>query len=141
MPHADFYTAAHARTEAEVAEVLAERWRARPYHYGKYAPLDWYFVRGEDVVAVAELKCRNIRWGDYPSIYLSYQKFLHLMFAYTYSQLAALYVIRSVDRLMYIPVEDIPAEPVQIRGRPPRPGAVHDQEPMLQISTSLFRPV
>jgi hypothetical protein len=135
------HTAEDTQRERAVAEILARRWNAQIYHMGEFAPLDWYFERGGQVVAVAELKCRRVRWGTYPSIFLAHTKWCHLMFAYHYNDVDALFVVQSEDRLMYASADEIPAAPLLMLGRPARPGAPHDREPMLEVPLACFREV
>lgn len=133
-------TPGYAAHEKKVADYLAQRWHARAYSMGAYAPLDWYFERADKVVAVAELKMRNVEWAKYPSIFLSHNKWCALMFAYHYNEVEALFVVQARDALMYVPVIEVPANPIVMRSRiPPRPTAPHDRAPVLEVATRLFR--
>jgi hypothetical protein len=135
-------TPANAAHEQAVADRLARAWRARVYSMGAYAPIDWYFERSNRVVAVAELKIRSHPWGQYPSVYLSHDKWCHLMHAHEHSRLAALFVVQAADYLMYARIEDVPAHPVVMRGRvPPRPEAPHDRAPILEVPCGVFHRV
>lgn len=136
-----FSTEADAANEQRAAALVAAHLRASPYHYGRYAPIDWYFERGGIVVAVAEVKTRKFQWGAFDDIYLAHTKWLHLMFAYHYNDVAALFVVQAIDRLMMVDVIDIPSAPVRILGRTPRPGSTHDQEPILRVPIVVFREI
>jgi hypothetical protein len=134
-----FVTPDDAAVQAEVAQTLGRRWRCDFRPFGLLAPVDWYAVRDERVVAVAEFKRRSTSRTHYPTVFLSVRKWLALQLAGIGLGVPALFVVQFVDQLCYTPV---PLRgTVSIAGGIRRVRARNDVEPVIEIPSGDFLPV
>lgn len=130
------------KAQGEVAAIVGQKWECTLKRMGPLDRLDCYAFRGETILFFAEIKCRDVSSGEYPTVFLSFQKYLAMREVGSCFGLPVLYVIRYTDGVRYIDVMDLPLpQKLVAKGRPPRPGAVSDIEPIIEIPVDLMSPI
>lgn len=128
------------RGEREVAQELERVSGWKVHYFGKYNPVDFYAEKDGRVIAVLELKRRNITSRQHETIFLSVRKMLALQLAGIGLNVKPLFVVRFIDGLFVLKVNDfIPTQPV-IAGRTDR-GYSTDQEPIYRVPIRLMNRV
>lgn len=74
MTRRAYQTPADRRGEAEIARIVSAAWQLRVIPWAPVCPVDWVLVRGDDVLAVAELKTRHVERDRYQTLLLSAAK-------------------------------------------------------------------
>lgn len=124
--------------EDQAAARLGVAWSCDVFRFAEFSPLDWYCSRGPQFIGVAEIKCRKVRLGAYPTIWLAVRKYHWLTLAAERHKCGAVFVVGYTDALMWINASDIDARAENIRanaGRIDR-GLANDVEPMIEIPVS-----
>jgi hypothetical protein len=134
--------------EDAVAARLAVIWGCDFTRYADNSPVDWYcsrwnkFTRKSDQIGLAEVKCRKIQFGQYPTIWLSQRKYHWLRVLSFDHKRPAVFVAGCLDAIAWIELGEIKryASHIVIRGRYDR-GLRNDVEPMLDIPVVAFHVV
>lgn len=124
----------HTEAENRVRQQLEERWRCTLHRYPYLHEVDWYAERDGRIVAYLELKCRTHRHSDYPTIYLSVNKYLTLA-KLEDRGVPAFFVVQFTDSLRYIRIGQIAQVRMTRAGRRDR-GGLNDLEPIMEIPVS-----
>lgn len=124
--------------ERQVARRLARAWDCEVLPAeDDYNPFDFTFLRDGKPVAVGELKARNHRYGDYPTVYLAERKYKALMLCHD-GGLIPLFIVQYLDRLMYLDVSTIIRPSTVLAGRTDRANAPNDIEPIIEVPITLL---
>lgn len=126
--------------ENEVAKELERVSGWKVHSFGKFNPVDFYAEKDGRVIAVLELKRRNITSTQHNTIFLSVRKMLALQMAGIGLGVKPLFVVKFIDGLFILQVNGfIPTQPI-IAGRTDR-GYVMDQEPIYKVPIRLMNRV
>lgn len=123
------------RGEDEVAAVIAEKWRCRPRETPMYHYYDLDLDRGNELVAIVEIKTRRCESTTYEEVWLTLEKWYRLIDISRSLGVAAILVYNFADEARYIEVGKIDARRHEVTGRTDRPEMRHD------ISTKILIPV
>jgi len=132
-------TASQRRTEDLIAGRLARCWKCDVRRLAEYDRVDYYLVRDETVMAVCELKVRDVKHDAYPTVYLSARKYASLTLLGSAFGVRPLFIVAFADGwLGYVNVLDVPRQKLLMRGRHDR-NKDNDVEPMLQVPLESFK--
>jgi len=136
-----FHSEDDEKNENLVGHLLEKPWRCVALRaVDPYSRVDWNFVRGKVVIAIGELKARTHPIDKYPTVFLSVSKYEALMDRKRELDVKAVFVVRfSCGTIRWIHADEIDNTKVRIAGRPPRPGSVHDQEPIIDVPIAQMR--
>lgn len=102
-----------------------------------FTPIDFWIEKDRRVVAVAELKTREVTTAAYDTIWLSVAKWLALSLATTALQVKGLFVVKFIDDTRYVPIEEIDTTRVGI-GRNSVRGK-ETEEPVILVPVKSMR--
>ena len=119
---------------------LAEAWDKIPQKLPKFYPCDIMMVskKTNSPVGWVEVKCRNINWGQYPTLHISVHKVADLMTLAEASGLPAFIAVQMNDCLVAHKIAH--PYPVVFGGRTDR-NDPEDMEPVFDIPFSSFKRV
>lgn len=124
-----------AAERAVIEKLCAGRGRTWEKLKEKYAA-DYLIMQGDTPTALAEVKCRTCRVGDFGTYMISAHKYA-LMENYAQSmKIRAVLAVQWSDALGYVEIPSAAAFP-GIGGRKDR-GDDHDREPVMHIPISAF---
>ena len=67
---------------SKVAKRLVEKYHFQPAECPKLYKFDYVFTKeGYQPIVYVEIRCRNVEWGAYPTIFMNAMKFAHGMYA------------------------------------------------------------
>jgi len=130
-----FQTPQDRANEQQFATVLETSWGCELRHFGPLCAIDWYASRYGRVVGLLELRCRTHASGEYPTVFLSCQKWLALSFAANAFGCPALYVVGFTDDIRFVSIEKVDARHPMVRGNAREP---HRFEPMIEVPIELM---
>jgi hypothetical protein len=134
------YTTEEDRANEAAAKALIEaKWECELFHFGIYAPIDWYATRNGGLASVIEFKAFTHGQDEYAHVWLNVRKWLALQLASIGLGIPAFYVVRFTDAMMYIKVTDIDASNHKMGGTKKRVKSVTDIEPVICIPVSYMR--
>lgn len=133
-----YETEADIVRQNEILSAFADRcnaeWRPTPKAY----PFDACMLRGDRVVAFAEVKARKVASDAYPSLLLSAHKWRDMvLFSDTTGVPTFLVAGYNDDVIRYLRVERDLLPPITFNGRADR-GDKQDMEPMVELENRLF---
>jgi hypothetical protein len=132
-------TAADLRREDEIAAVLARQWRCELRTLGKYSPVDRWAMRDGAVVAVVEIKARNVDSDRYPTVFLAARKWVALTLAAAELCVPALFVVGFHDGVFWLDLDDLAdLKRPRLAGHAV-PRCPNDLEPMHDVPVSAMR--
>jgi len=126
--------------EKAVQAEIEKRWSCNLHKMPKAQHIDWVATRGKQATAFIELKCRTNKRHQYPTLMLSFSKWMHGIQMASAAAIPFLLVIRWLDGTYYLKVTDSTPMRVEHGGRQDR-GDWQDMEPVVQIDINLFRPL
>jgi hypothetical protein len=136
-----FESAVDRNAEDATAIELEAAWRCELHRFGLLAPVDFYAERDGRMTGAVEIKCRTNSAGAYPTVFLSVRKWVALTLVGLGLGVPALFVVRFTDGIRWIPVSRVDTTGPRIAGRPPRPGARHDREPVIDVPVAALQPL
>jgi hypothetical protein len=136
-----FHAPEDVRAEEEVAKIVASAWQCALYRFGALCPIDWYAVRFERMVAVLELKTRSHTVGTYPTVFLNVRKWLALQMASAGLGVPAIFVVKFIDRVLWVPVTQVDASNFRIGGCGQFVKARSDIEPVIEVDVAILKPL
>ena len=89
----------HLAKEQELAEFVAVKWRCEMRKQDKYNQFDYVAVRGGNVTAFVELRCRSNPIGKYPNCFITSSKLAHAHAMHGATGLPILFLVRWVDAI------------------------------------------
>jgi hypothetical protein len=117
-----FETASDRRRQAEIAALLAERWRCHLVDLGLLSTVDYRAERDGVTVAFIEIKSRlNRDARTFSDVFLNVEKRTALVAAASRAGCAAIFVWAFRDQIRWIDVREC-AFPIEQRGRADRDG-------------------
>lgn len=125
------------QAEQEVAEAVASIWNCQMVRLGEFDRVDYYAVRGEQVRAACEVKCRKNGLHKYPTVYLALRKWQALVLTGMAFGIAPFFIVQWTDALGYVNVLDVPPRELRLVGRFDR-GLDNDREPCAEVPVELF---
>jgi hypothetical protein len=128
-----FSNSLDARNETETARQLEKAWRCEIRPFGQLCPIDFYALRNSALVGLLELKSRTHESTKYPTIWLNLRKWLALTMGETGLGVPALFVVKFLDGLYYIPVNEVPTNQIKIGGTKHIVKSHTDIEPVIEI--------
>jgi hypothetical protein len=69
-----FETSDHRTAQERLGPLLAAAYRCELIELPTFSPIDWLLVRRGEIVGAAELKCRSVEHGKYPTVFLEARK-------------------------------------------------------------------
>ncbi|MCK9604749.1 MAG: hypothetical protein M0R66_10370 [Candidatus Omnitrophica bacterium] len=137
-----FISEADKKNEGEVIATLSANWGCEFYSFGLLFPVDYYAIRGGNLVGVIEIKVRSHPSAEFPTVFLSLRKWISLGLVQTGLGVPAVFVVRFTDRLMFAPFNRIDASKWKMGGRTDRNGGGgNDYEPMVLVDVGRMIPV
>jgi hypothetical protein len=125
--------------EREVASQIEAAWRCQMHEFGALSPVDWYAVRMNRMIGVAELKARSHPFGSYPTVFLNVRKWLALSLASLGMGVPAVFVVKFSDSVYWIALAQIDPRQFRIAGCSRLVKAKNDIEPVIEVPISQFR--
>jgi hypothetical protein len=126
--------------EQLVAAVLSREWHCEFHKYkGEYQRIDWWIEQNEDFVMLAELKSRAHDFDTYPTVFLNVRKWLALTLASLGLGVPAIYAVKFLDRIAWMPLTSIDAEHNRVGGCKRIVKSSNDREPMIEIPLDDWR--
>jgi hypothetical protein len=129
--------------ESEVAQAIADRkgdeWAKVPAHYAHFC--DVVFIRKGEIVCYCEVRCRNMKWGQYPDILMSVHKWnsgVSLVASTRKPWLFAVSVEEGIFGFLLKPDEDVPSLRQSFAGRTKQQRDNADIEPVIHLPISSF---
>lgn len=136
-------TAEDRERERAVFAAVGACWGLTACQYaGEANPIDGYLADGDRVVALVEVKCRDVLEDTYPTVYLSVRKWLALLLGSMQGGVLPLFVVRFDDgAIRWLDVRTLPpGMPMLVRGRRDR-GYENDREPVLEVPIPPMAPL
>lgn len=125
--------------QRRAAKRIEKAWRCEVEERPLLDPVDWNLKRDGVLRAVGEYKGRTHRLGAFPTLFLAKAKYDALVSEGEAKGVPAFFVAEyEGDVLCYVNVAEIPDTSTRIAGRPPRSGAAHDQEQMIDIPVAML---
>jgi len=121
--------------EKAVAAVVGTRWKCKAVPFGTFCHIDWGFWRDGTIYAIGELKCRKMPSAKHPTVFLSRNKYTHLMAGSKCLGIPAFYIIQFTDGIRYINVAKVDPTKIEVTGRRDR-GLPTDIEPIIHVPIS-----
>lgn len=142
MSNRGFYeTKESLAREAEVAQQVAEVWKAKSVKMPKYYKCDYALARGRAVKAFMEIKCRDVSPETYKTIILSVDKFTFLVETDRATKIPCLFVVRFSDgSTRYARLAELKDFSVEIGGRFDR-NDPDDTEAVVHIPIGEMKPL
>lgn len=143
-------TDADRERQHKVGEYLAKQWDLKVVHMPDLHPYDFEFYLGEEMVSIAELKCRDAKSTDYPDWWLSVAKYnslrtrsLNAPLFYGMAVPIAYAVFRFTDPALYVvDITKLSARDIVMveREKPRKSGlvGVNDTEPAYRVPLTLM---
>ena len=119
--------------EIEVAEFIQDRWKCDMRWWGNLCPVDYYALRDGRIAACIEIKSRSHASFRFPDVYLNCRKWLALMLTEVGMGCPAFFVVRFVDRVMWIRAAWVDARRMSIAGCKKRFSSPTDIEPIIHV--------
>ena len=119
--------------ESAVSRAVEVAWKCELHHFGRLCPLDFYATRHGRLVGVLELKSRAHASGKYPTVFLNVRKWIALMLAQTGLGAPAIFVVKFLDCVRFIPVAQVDASRVRIGGTARIVKSHTDVEPVIEV--------
>jgi len=122
--------------------IIEKHWmcevRRIPYEYVQ----DNVLIRGGKVLAFSEIKCRNQRWAEWPTVIISLNKVMMAQHLYNCTGLSTYFVVATNDGLVHWTKMNRAFDYV-IPGpkKNPRPKDGHEVEPCCTIPCEEFAPL
>lgn len=132
-----FQTEEDRRRENEVARFLEQHWHCELRHFGALSPIDWYAVRHDRVVGVAELKSRNKPAATHA--WLAVRKWLALTLAQTGLGVPAAFVVKFTDFTFWAPLNEVDPRNIIMGGAARAVKTEASFEPIIEVSLSSMR--
>ena len=132
-----FQTARDREAQFKAASAIELAWNVRAERTEAFAPYDYRLYRGTAHVASIEVKRRYVPRDRYPTIILSANKATVLALMVP----DALLVVAWDDDIGWHRLFLSDLDYLRVAGREPRPGAVHDQELVIDIPIDRFHPL
>lgn len=111
-----FKTAEDEQNEKIVADLLTAAWGVTLHPFALLSPVDWFAEREGRVVGVLELKCRSHESTKYPTVFLSFRKWLVLTLSALGLNVPAIFVVRFTDAVRWIEIARVHHEGVEMGG-------------------------
>lgn len=124
------------RKERKVADALEKTWNCGAIQLGFGYAADLLLFYKNKAVCWGEVKCRNVDFGVYPTLYLSFQKMCNLQNIHTVSGLPVLVIANYNDGIYWHKLK--PPYQIEIGGRRDR-GDPNDIEPLAVIPMESFK--
>jgi hypothetical protein len=112
--------------EAHTAEALREAWQLQLLRLPRLSSIDYIAVRKEKVIALVELKRRNVAHDHYETFMLSKRKVDDLIDSANSFKIEALIAIEFTDGIYWIDGHVMSQQAVRVGGRYDRPDGVED---------------
>jgi hypothetical protein len=131
--------------EDRVATALSKAygWRLARGKFGCVYDFLAYYGRPERVVGVVEIKRRSMTWGDHDTIHVSMRKLTECCAVSESFGVPTFFVVECNSGIYVAPIvfPMLAHFPRKVGGRPPRLGAMNDQEWLFDLKLSLFKRV
>jgi len=112
---------------------METRWECVVHQTGYLDAWDFVGTKDGRTVFIAELKTRDISSTTYDTVFLSAHKWLALSHAAAAMGIAAIFVVRFKDAIMYRNMKHIDATAHRMAGRDDRTGAPNDKELIIDV--------
>ncbi len=143
VEHADgtsvFQTDEDRRSERDVAVVLAGAWNCAIKPFGSLCQVDWYAERHGRMVGLLELKTRPHPSSKYPTVFLNVRKWIALSMASLGLGCPALFVVKLLDGVFWVPLSSIDATHSRIAGCMSIVKSHNDIEPIIEVKVAVLK--
>ena len=126
-------TAEDRSKEDEVAEYVARIWKCEQFSNGELAHIDRSFTRAGKLVALVEIKCRNVAKDAYPTYMISYRKVKDGLFQAGMDRVPFILVVKWLNSIGWVKIEE--------RGLIIRPGGRTDRGDPADIEDCVHIPI
>jgi hypothetical protein len=126
--------------QSRVLDDLALAWKCEWVPLPKFYETDAALMRGREVMAFVEVKCRNAERRTYPTLILSVHKWLYLRALGERLRAKSILVVGYTDGIFWLDVKAAELPPIVFGGRADR-GDGQDIEPCVDIPIGLFKPL
>jgi hypothetical protein len=94
-----YETGRDLKKEQAVASIFKSRWNMDMHKTAKFYPVDFLLYSDKyKRWMLVEVKCRNIRWGEYPDIILSHEKVSQVL-PHLHTGLGFMFVVAALDKI------------------------------------------
>lgn len=136
MPH-------QQKRELIIGQLVSSAWGCEAKKMGSYTHFDVYFIKGQRVVALAEIRSRADReLNSFPTALIDLDKYMALLMAEISLRVPAFYIIAYPDGVYYTRISGLPASELQktYKGRTDRLDiAPNDMSPVLEVPIKYFK--
>lgn len=102
--------------EQAVAKRIEAKWHIEAKPFGWLCPVDYYFLKNQQMVAVAEIKVRTHASTKYDTVFLNLRKWLALVMAQAGMGVPAIYFVQFTDRIKWIVISNVQNMKIEYRG-------------------------
>ena len=130
-----FATPEDRRIEDEVAFLIGQYWQCELRRFGGLTAIDWYAIRDQRLIGIAEFKSRAHESTRYDTVWLNVRKWLALTMASAGLGVPALFIVKFTDVIKTIRIADVDARRVRMGGcgQSRMIDAVNDIEPVIDV--------
>lgn len=132
------HTAEDRAREDRAVAAIASIYEGSFQSYGPMNVVDGFITDGGRMTGVYEVKCRNVDHDTYPTVFLSWRKYMALTFASVTSAVSPLFIVGWQNVAGWVDVWNVPAHRAFLNGRRDRAGAPNDLEPIIEVPVALF---
>lgn len=127
----------------ETARIIESKWG--PYLqikcYGQLNEIDYYATKHGRLALYIEIKCRNHKSDTYDTVYLNLRKWLALTVTGLCTGKPSIFVVRFLDKILWIPLVEVDAAQVSIAGTNRIVKSKTDIEPIIEIPIKSMRQI
>ena len=136
-----YETRGHLQEEKAVIEFISMCWQCEHHKMPISYKLDYMLTRDKEAKAFVEVKCRKMRWGQYPTIFLSLSKVTAAQELRRTTGLTCYFAVYADPDVYWIHLEDLigRSDLIPFGGRTRQTRDSADIEPVFNIPIEMFR--
>ena len=124
--------------EDRIIDLVCKKWKAKAEKLPKRYIVDYGLYRDGELKAWAEIKCRNVPRSQYPTFFISLEKWLKGRELAIRTNVPFLLIVEWTDGLRYLDARQYPQPPIKSGGRDDRDDW-QDIEPMVHLQHEWFK--
>jgi hypothetical protein len=136
-----YQTIADIAAQENALDQVAKAWRCEWVSLPEFYQCDAALMRGRVILGMAEVKCRNVRRAEYPTLILSVHKWMYLISLHERLGVRGLLVVKYVDGVYWIDVGETPTRPAIVLGGRADRSDSQDIEPCVDIPIDWLHPL
>ena len=136
-----YETKDHLSVEQAVIEFVSLCWSCEAHKMPISYKLDYMLTRGKESKSFVEIKSRNMKWGQFPTIFLSLSKVQAAQDLSSTSGLPCFFVVHADPDVYWIDFSDLigRGDLITFGGRTRNTRDSADVEPVYNIPVTMFR--